>query len=243
MEKKKIVLLTGSGISSESGIPTFRIATDSMWENYDVKTVCTHRAWMLNSDYVNEFYNMLRVKYKDVKPNDGHKLIAELEKDFDVTVITQNVDNLHEQAGSTNVLHLHGEMMKCCSDEDVENEKYWVTLPQEGFGETGLEIPKGQLAGDGNLLRPYIVFFEEPVPNIIKAAEIISEADILVVIGTSLEVYPAAGLIEYYDVNKPLYIIDPAKSITEKLTIQNTPTHHICKGASEGMRELINILK
>lgn len=243
MEKKKIVVLTGSGISSESGIPTFRIATDSLWENYDIKTVCTHKAWEVNPDYVNKFYNMLRVKYKDVKPNDGHKLIAELEKDYDVTVITQNVDNLHEQAGSTNVLHLHGEMMKCCSEKDVENPKYWVTLPKEGFGESGLEIPEGELADDNSLLRPYIVFFEEPVPNILKASEIVKDADIFIVIGTSLGVYPAAGLIGYYDVMKPLYIIDPWEDITEQLIINNQPTVHICKGASEGMKELIKMLK
>lgn len=243
MDRKKIVVLSGSGISSESGIPTFRIAADSMWENYDVKTVCTHKAWEVNSDYVNAFYNMLRVKYKDVKPNDGHKLIAELEKDFDVTVITQNVDNLHEQAGSTNVLHLHGEMMKCCSEKDVENPKYWVNLPKEGFGETGLEIPEGQLADDGSLLRPYIVFFEEPVPNIEKAYNIIMEADIMLVVGTSLEVYPAAGVLMVYDNDKPLYVIDPSQTINENAMLRGRNFTHICNSASEGMKEFIEKIK
>lgn len=234
--KKKIVFLTGSGISAESGIPTFRIAADSLWENYDVKSVCTHSAWELNSDYVNEFYNMLRVKYKDVKPNNAHKLITELEDKYDVTVITQNVDNLHEQAGSNKIIHLHGELMKCCSDEDTENEKYWVTLPKDGFGNTGLEIPKGQLAGDGNLLRPYIVFFEEKVPNMVPAIDEVASADILVVIGTSLEVYPAAGLIGFTNSNCKLFIIDPADIRF------NGEATHIKKIASEGMKDLLKLL-
>lgn len=242
MSKKKLVFLTGSGISAESGIPTFRMAADSTWENYDVKTVCTHSAWELNYWHVQQFYNMLRVKYKDVQPNEAHKLITELEKYYDVTVVTQNVDNLHEKGGSTNIVHLHGEIMKCCSEDDTENKDYWVTLPKEGFGESGYEIPEYTRAGDGSLLRPYIVFFEEPVPNIEKAIKIIEDADILVVIGTSLNVYPAAGLLCYYDVMKPLYIIDPWKDIKEQLIIENLPTVHICKGASEGMKELYEIL-
>lgn len=240
--KKKIVFLTGSGISAESGIPTFRLAADSMWENYDVKTVCTHQAWELNSTYVNQFYNMLRVKYQGVQANKAHQLIAQLEKDYDVTVVTQNVDNLHEQAGSTKVIHLHGELMKCCSEKDPENQNYWVNLPKDGFGTGGLEIPEDEKAGDGSLLRPYIVFFGESVPNLPKAAEIIQEADILVVIGTSLTVYPAAGLIDYFDVMKPLYIIDPSEKIEENFTIECQPVKFIRKGASEGMKDLMEML-
>lgn len=239
---KKIVFLTGSGISAESGIPTFRMAADAMWENYDVQKVCTHRGWLMNSDYVNSFYNMLRVKYKDVKPNDAHKLIAELEKDYDVTVITQNVDDLHEKAGSTKVLHLHGEIMKCCSDENTENPEYWVTLPQEGFGESGYEIPEGQLSGDGGLLRPYVVFFEEPVPNMSKAEKIIEESDILVIIGTSLSVYPAAYLVRYRDVMHPLYIIDPNSDLTTDFIKESPEITHIVDVASNGMKKLLEIL-
>lgn len=244
MGNKKVVVLTGSGISAESGIPTFRAATDAMWENYDVKTVCTHSAWEANSAYVNKFYNMLRVKYQDCKPNKAHELVHKLEEEYDVTVVTQNVDNFHEQAGSTNVLHLHGELMKCCSEKDTENEDYWVKLPKDGFGESGLEIPEDELAGDGSLLRPYIVFFEEPVPNLLKAGEIISEADVLIVIGTSLSVYPAAGLISLtYDVMKPLIIIDPSEDVIDQLDIKNLPTIHIKKKASEGMEEVFEVLK
>lgn len=244
MRKKKIVVLTGSGISAESGIPTFRAATDAMWENYDVKTVCTHKAWEANPDYVNKFYNMLRVKYQDCKPNKAHELVHKLEEDYDVTVVTQNVDNLHEQAGSSKVIHLHGELMKCCSEKDTENEEYWVTLPKEGFGETGLEIPEGELAGDNSLLRPYVVFFEENVPNLFKGGEVISEADVLIVIGTSLSVYPAAGLVSMaYDVMKPLIIIDPSEGVVEQLIIKNLPTIHIKKKASEGMEEVFDVLK
>ena len=236
--KKKIVFLTGSGISAESGIPTFRMAADSMWENHDVTKVCTHTGWLADPNYVNSFYNTLRVKYADVIPNEGHKAIAELAKNenYEVQVITQNVDNLHEQAGSTNVLHLHGEIMKCCSSKDVENGAYWVNLPKEGFGESGLEIPEDYKAGDESLLRPYIVFFEEPVPNIAYAINEVSSADILVVIGTSLNVYPAAGLLNYVKDDCKIYIIDPANVEFKG------EAFHIKKSASEGMKELIQLL-
>lgn len=229
--KKKIVFLTGSGISVESGLSTFRDA-DGLWESVDVKTVATHAAWQNNPEYVNNFYNMLRIKYKDAKPNDAHKIIADLENDYDVTVITQNVDNLHEQAGSTNVIHLHGEIMKMCSEFDVENVKCHIQLPHEGFGETGLEVPAGTKALDGYLLRPYIVFFDEPVPNMLIASDEVQSADILVVIGTSLQVYPAAGLIYDANPNCKRYVIDP-NPIDTPVDVQ-----HIMKTASQGMKEL-----
>lgn len=239
---KKIAILTGSGISVESGIPTFRAATDALWENYDVKTVCMHSAWEWNPSHVNKFYNMLRVKYQECKPNKAHELIKSLEDKYDVTVITQNVDNLHEKAGSSNVIHLHGELMKCCSEKDTENPEYWITLPKEGFGETGLEIPEDELAGDGSLLRPYIVFFEEKVPNMKIAENIINDADMLIVIGTSLEVYPAAGLVDELDETKPIVVIDPnATNLTNKIYI---PNKIVCidKTASEGMESLLEII-
>lgn len=233
--KKKIVFLTGAGMSVESGLTTFRDA-GGLWDNYPVERVATHEGWEADPDYVNDFYNMLRMKYKDVQPCDGHRLIAEMEKDYDVTVVTQNVDALHEAAGSKNVIHLHGEMMKMCSSRDVDNPRFHVSLPHEGFGELGLEVPHGEKAGDGSLLRPFIVFFGENVPNMYDAAQVAQEADIFVIIGTSLNVYPAAGLVQYVKPGAPIYLIDPKPVATR----QNV-TQFQC-GASEGMRELIGKL-
>lgn len=236
-ERKKIVVLTGAGMSVESGLTTFRDA-GGLWDNYPVERVATHEGWEANPNYVNDFYNMLRVKYKDVQPNEGHLLLKELEKDFDVVVVTQNVDALHEAAGSNKVIHLHGEMMKMCSSRDVDNPRYWVSLPHEGFGETGLEVPHDQKAEDGSLLRPYIVFFGESVPNMYDAVQEAQTADIFIIIGTSLNVYPAAGLIQYVTPGTPIYLIDP-KPVTAKQNV----THLMC-GASEGMRRLkIELLK
>lgn len=236
--KKKIAFLTGSGISVESGLKTFR-TNNGLWENVDVKTVATRKAWESNPDYVNKFYNMLRVKYKDAKPNLAHKLIAELQDDYDVTVITQNVDNLHEQAGSKNVIHLHGDIMKMCSSFDVENRKCWIQLPKEGFGESGLEVPEDTKAEDGTLLRPYIVFFDEQVPNMTVASDIVKEADALVVVGTSLNVFPAASLIYDLNIDNKLIIVDPGVVDTGDIT----DAIRIRKSASEGMQDVIKMLK
>lgn len=233
---KKIVFLTGAGMSVESGLSTFRDA-NGLWDNYPVARVASHEGWLQDPNYVNDFYNMLRTKYKDVKPCDGHKLVAELEKTYDVTVVTQNVDNLHEQAGSTNVIHLHGEMMKMCSSRDVDNPRFHVSLPHEGFGETGLEVPHGTVAEDGSLLRPFIVFFGENVPNLYDAAQEVMKADILIVIGTSLVVYPAASLINYARPDAVIYLIDPNPVDAGSNVTQ------IQKGASEGMRELVGMLR
>ena len=230
--KKKIVVLTGAGMSVESGLSTFRDA-GGLWDNYPVERVATHEGWEANPDYVNDFYNMLRVKYKDVQPCEGHKLLAERERDYDVTIVTQNVDALHEAAGSTKVIHLHGEMMRMCSSRDVDNPRYHVSLPHEGFGETGLEVPHGEKAGDGSLLRPYIVFFGENVPNMYDAAQVAQQADIFIIIGTSLNVYPAAGLVQYVKPGTPIYLIDP-KPVTAKANV----THLQC-GASEGVRKVM----
>jgi NAD-dependent deacetylase len=232
--KKKLVFLTGSGISAESGISTFRDA-NGLWENYNVQDVCTNRAIAEDPDYVNEFYNMLRTKYCDAKPNKAHTLIGSLENsdEYQINVITQNVDNLHEQAGSKNVLHLHGDIMKCCSSKSVENKDCWVSLPQPGFGESGLEIPKGEKAKDGSPLRPYIVFFGENVPNMVPASEIVRGADILIIIGTSMQVYPAASLIDYFGGEK-VFVIDPSD-----VQIEDRFTTHIKEKATVGMEKLI----
>lgn len=229
--KKRIVVLTGAGMSVESGLSTFRDA-DGLWENYPVQQVASHEGWEADPTLVTNFYNMLRRQLVTKKPNDGHKFVAELEKDFHVDVVTQNVDNLHEEAGSTNVLHLHGELMKVCSSYNVEDTRYWRTLTADD-----LEIAPGTKAGDGSLLRPYIVFFGEAVPNIEPAITLTQQADIFVIIGTSLNVYPAAGLIYYVKPNVPIYLIDP-----KPVTTTGHNVTHIQKGASDGMRELIKIL-
>lgn len=228
--KKKIVVLTGAGVSVESGLKTFRDA-DGLWENYPVAQVATHEGWEADPTLVTEFYNMLRRKCWDAKPNEAHRLVAKLEEQYDVTVVTQNVDNLHEQAGSTHVIHLHGELMKVCSSRDVDNPHYHQTLTPENC-----EVKPGTKAGDGSLLRPYIVFFGEAVPNILVAAEAVEKADIMIVIGTSLAVYPAAGLLNYASPATPIYLIDP-NHISAGSRVKQ-----IQKGASEGMKELSAIL-
>ena len=229
---KKIVVLTGAGMSVESGLSTFRDA-DGLWENYPVSRVATHEGWETDPVYVNNFYNMLRKKLVEAKPNDGHRLVAKLEEQYEVTVVTQNVDNLHEMAGSTHVIHLHGELMKVCSSRDVDNPRYQKTL-----GGDDLEVKPGEKAGDGSLLRPFIVFFGEGVPNISLAAAEASKADIFIIIGTSLNVYPAAGLVQYTSPDIPIYLIDPKPVMAGGYrNIQ-----HIQKGASEGMKELCALL-
>ncbi|MBQ8702647.1 MAG: NAD-dependent protein deacylase [Prevotella sp.] len=229
---KKIVVLTGAGMSVESGLSTFRDA-DGLWENYPVERVATHEGWERDPEYVNSFYNMLRKKLVEAKPNEGHRLVAKLEEKYEVVVVTQNVDNLHEMAGSTHVVHLHGELMKVSSSWDVDNPKYIRTLTPPN-----LEVAEGEKAGDGSLLRPYIVFFGEAVPNITTAAAETATADIFIVIGTSLNVYPAAGLIHYAPAGIPMYLIDPNDVKTDHLPNLT----HIKKGASEGMKELIEKL-
>ena len=230
MLMKKIVVLTGAGMSVESGLKTFRDA-DGLWEEYPVQQVATHEGWEADPTLVTNFYNMLRKKCWGVKPNEGHRLVAELEKQYDVTVVTQNVDNLHEQAGSSKVIHLHGELMKVCSSRDVDDPRYIQQLTPENC-----EVAPGTKAGDGSLLRPYIVFFGEAVPNITIAAEECQEADIFIIIGTSLNVYPAAGLIHYVRPSVPVYLIDPNPINAGGRVTQ------IQKGASDGMRELMKLL-
>jgi NAD-dependent deacetylase len=224
--KKKIVVLTGAGMSVESGLKTFRDA-DGLWEEYPVQQVATHEGWEADPTLVTNFYNMLRRKCWGVQPNEGHKLVAKLEEKYDVVVVTQNVDNLHEMAGSTNVIHLHGELMKFCSSRDVDDPRYQIQLTPDNC-----EVEPGTKAGDGSLLRPFIVFFGEAVPNITVAAEQAQQADIFIIIGTSLNVYPAAGLIHYVRPGVPVYLIDPNPISA------GSGVRQIQKGASAGMREL-----
>ncbi|VAW17206.1 NAD-dependent protein deacetylase of SIR2 family [hydrothermal vent metagenome] len=196
--KKKIAILSGAGMSQESGLKTFR-DMGGLWEDYDIYEVATPEAWQRNPELVNRFYNERRKQLLEVKPNEGHIGVAGLEKDFDVTVITQNVDDLHERAGSTNVLHLHGELMKVRSTVDpdlIYTLGHW-------------EVKIGDKCEKGSQLRPHIVWFGEMVPAISEAQEIVEQADILVVIGTSLAVYPAAGLVDYSRPGIPIFVIDP----------------------------------
>ncbi len=229
---KKIVFLTGAGMSVESGFKTFR-GSDGLWENYPVEQVATHEGWVADPTLVTNFYNMLRKKLYSAKPNEGHRLIQQLEEAYDVTVITQNVDNLHERAGSSRVIHLHGELAKVCSCRDPYNEAYIRELSQENC-----TVEPGTKAEDGSLLRPFIVFFGESVPMISVAAEYAREADIFVIIGTSLNVYPAAGLVQYTKPDCPIYLIDPEAVHTSGIR----HLKHIQKGASEGMKELMKVL-
>lgn len=231
---KKIVFLTGAGMSAESGIKTFRDA-GGLWEEYPVMQVASHDGWLADPDLVNRFYNERRKQLITCHPNDGHKLVAQLEDKYEVAVVTQNVDNLHERAGSTKVVHLHGELMKVCSSRDTENQHFWRMMTADDY-----EVEPGELAGDGSLLRPYIVFFQESVPMMDKAVDLTEEADIFIIIGTSLNVYPAAGLVNYVKPGIPVYLIDPNPSVGPASA--NPNLHIIAKGASEGMKELVEIL-
>lgn len=194
---KKIVVLTGAGISAESGIKTFRDA-DGLWEGHDIMEVASPIGWNKNPTLVLDFYNKRRAQLLTVQPNKAHEILAELEKQFNVHIITQNVDDLHERAGSSSILHLHGELLKVRSVSNEKNIMHWKT-----------DLKLGDCDEKGNQLRPHIVWFGEAVPLIEKAIEIVETADILVIIGTSLQVYPAAGLMNYVNQNVPVYYIDP----------------------------------
>lgn len=226
--KKNLVVLTGAGMSAESGISTFR-DSGGLWERYRVEDVASIEGWMRNPELVQNFYNTRRKELIKAQPNAGHTQLAALEKEFDVHIITQNVDNLHERAGSTSVLHLHGELMKVRS---VYNDKHIYELSPEHC-----EISMDDRDKYGDPLRPHIVWFGEAVPMIGPAIEITESADIFVVIGTSLNVYPAAGLLQYVKHGVPIYLIDP-KPVNAP---QNMAIHFIRKGASEGVAELTQI--
>jgi NAD-dependent deacetylase len=223
MMKKKLVVLTGAGISAESGIKTFR-DSDGLWEGHDVMEVATPEGWRKNQELVLDFYNKRRQQLKEVKPNLGHYILAELEKDFDVHIITQNVDDLHERAGSKKVLHLHGELLKVRSTRNRDLILDWTD-----------DLYTGDLDENGDQLRPHIVWFGEDVPALEEAIEITETADYFAVIGTSLQVYPAAGLISYTYSITPVFYIDPKPIAIPN--IQNK-VEVIAKVASEGVAEL-----
>ena len=229
---KNLVVLTGAGMSAESGISTFRDA-GGLWEQYPVEQVATPEGYAANPELVINFYNDRREHLLKVKPNRGHILLAELEKHFNVTVITQNVDNLHERAGSRHVIHLHGELTKVTSSLQPNNPKCIKELKPEEF-----RVKMGDKAADGSQLRPFIVWFGEPVPMIETAIDEAMKADIFVIIGTSLNVYPAAGLLNYVPEKTPVYLIDP----NEVNVTSGRKVHIIRKGASAGVEELQKML-
>ena len=218
-------------MSAESGISTFR-DNGGLWETYNVEDVATPEGWACNPKLVTEFYNTRRRELLNVQPCLGHELVAKLEEKHDVTVVTQNVDDLHERAGSTNVIHLHGELMKVTSSRHPNDPRYIKTLSPDHT-----EVAMGDCAEDGSQLRPFIVWFGEAVPEIDRAVEACAKAELLIVIGTSLNVYPAAGLTRCVPPGTPIYLIDP-KPVAWNSDEQ---MHHIMKGASEGMKELFKI--
>ena len=232
MFMKNLVILSGAGMSAESGISTFRDA-GGLWDKYPVEQVATPEGYARNPELVINFYNERRRQLLDVKPNQGHELLAALEKYFNVTVITQNIDNLHERAGSKRIIHLHGELTKVCSSRDPNNHHYVKELKPEEF-----EVRLGDKAGDGSQLRPFIVWFGESVPEIERATSFVEKADIFVIIGTSMNVYPAAGLLNYVPRSAEVYLIDPKPVDTHT----SRPIHVIQKGASEGVAELMKVL-
>ena len=229
--KKKLVVLTGAGISAESGIKTFRDA-DGLWEGHNVMDVATPEGWRKNPELVLDFYNQRRRQLHEVQPNLGHQILAELENEFEVTIITQNVDNLHEKAGSSNVIHLHGELLKVRSTKNHNYILDWET-----------DLNSSDVDDKGHQLRPHIVWFGEEVPALEEAVTIVEKADILVIIGTSMQVYPAAGLIHYANQEIPVYYIDPNPA-----SISNVwnPVEIIPMTATEGVavlkQKLLNLI-
>ncbi len=234
MKKQKIAVLTGAGVSAESGISTFRDA-NGLWDNYNVEDVATLEGWNRNPALVLDFYNQRRRQLATVKPNAAHLAIASLEDNYDVTVITQNIDNLHERAGSTRIIHLHGELTKV-RPENRYNERNGFSEDMVfdiGYGDINL----GDTSVDGIQLRPHIVWFGEAVPKIEQAIDVVEAADILLIVGTSLQVYPAAGLYAYAKASTPIYIIDP-----KDVPVRDGRITHIKSVATVGMEKFIEII-
>ena len=235
MARKKIVVLTGAGVSAESGISTFR-DSNGLWENHNVEDVASIEGWYRNPSLVLDFYNERRAQLPTVRPNAAHIAIASLEDEFDVTVVTQNVDNLHERAGSTRIIHLHGELTKvrpenCYNDRDGYSEATVFDI-----GADAVHI--GDLAPNGAQLRPHIVWFGEAVPKIEAAIDAVEAADMVLIVGTSLQVYPAAGLYRYAGMDTPIYIIDPAD-----MSLRDSRITHIKEVATKGMETFNNLIK
>lgn len=233
--KRKIAVLTGAGVSAESGISTFR-DSNGLWENYNVEDVASIEGWYRNPGLMLDFYNARRRQLAEVKPNAAHLAIAAMENDYDVTVITQNVDNLHERAGSTRIIHLHGELTKvrpedCCNEQDGFSEESVFDIGYD-------EIHLGDKAPDGAQLRPHIVWFGEAVPKMEQAINAVEKADIMLIVGTSLQVYPAAGLYRYAGIDTPIYIIDP-----KDVPVHDKRITHIKDVATSGMEKFIGMLK
>lgn len=223
---KKVIVLTGAGMSADSGLKTFR-DSGGLWEGHDIYEVATPDGWRRDPEMVLEFYNQRRRQVWQAEPNAGHEALARLEEAYDVSVITQNVDNLHEQAGSSDVLHLHGDITKVRSEKD----------PSLVYEVGGDPISLGDTAEDGAQLRPHVVWFGEMVPNMERAAELVPEADLLIVIGTSLVVYPAAGLVDLVPEPIPRFVVDPSEP-----EIDLSGWEHIEKRAAEGTPELVERL-
>jgi len=235
MAKKKIAVLTGAGVSAESGISTFR-DSDGLWENHRVEDVASIEGWYRNPSVVLDFYNARRAQLKDVRPNAAHAAIASLEQEYDVTVVTQKVDNLHERAGSTKIIHLHGELTKvrpenCCNEMDGFSEKTVFDIGSD-------PIHLGDKAPNGAQLRPHIVWFGEAVPKIEAAIDAVQDADVLLIVGTSLQVYPAAGLYRYAGMETPIYIIDP-----KDVPVRDSRITHVKDVATKGMETFKNLIK
>lgn len=232
--KKRVAVLTGAGVSAESGLKTYR-DNGGLWNGVDPMEVASVEGWRRDPGKVLEFYNVRRSELEGARPNEAHRLIASLEGKYIVDVITQNVDNLHERAGSTHVVHLHGELTKIrpedsCNEYDGYSEKYVIDI---GYDTVHL----GDKAPDGAQYRPHIVFFGEAVPKMERAIDLVSRADVLLIVGTSLQVYPAAGLYRYASADTPIYIVDPAP-----LRLHDRRITHIRKVASEGVADFVNLL-
>ncbi len=235
MARKKITVLTGAGVSAESGISTFR-DSDGLWENHNVEDVASIEGWYRNPTLVLDFYNARRAQLFTVRPNAAHLAIASLEHEYDVTVVTQNVDNLHERAGSTRIIHLHGELTKvrpenCCNASDGFSEETVFDIGADA-------IHLGDKAPNGAQLRPHIVWFGEAVPKIDAAIDAVEAADMVLIVGTSLQVYPAAGLYRYAKMGAPIYIIDP-----NDVPVRDSRITHVKDVATRGMETFKNLIK
>jgi len=228
--KKKLVVLTGAGISAESGIKTFR-DSDGLWENHRIEDVATPEGWAKNPQLVLDFYNQRRAQLLSVEPNNGHRCLVDLEKNFDVHIVTQNVDDLHERAGSTRVLHLHGELRKVRSVRHPELVYDWDK-----------DLHLGDHCEQGHQLRPHIVWFGEPVPMLDAAASLAKKADVFLIVGSSLQVYPAAGLMHYAQRDVPFYYVDPKPQLTYEL--RSAPNLTVIEEpASTGVRKVAELLQ